>query len=648
VPRRATSSSASRVTLNDATETATRTIRVAVVAAIAIVMVSPWAFDPLGLQQRLPLVMLILLVAAPVGVGAAIARGSFVVHRALIPFGALLAWLGLATAVGITPFSSLIGTPARMLGMVGWLMFACCFVLGLQLGGVASTRRAIEYGLVFGSVPVAIIALVERGGRLFALGTGDDLVRSQSTLRNPVFLGAYLVLAVPVALAMVLDRSLPRWQRVAAGAAVAVDLAALLATQSRGPWLGALVAISIVVAGSLRDRSRRVRAGALGFAVVAVLAVLVSPLRDRALSVGRTDTGSNAIRAQLYGRGLQLVGERPLLGFGPDATATALPRVLTDEFERKVTRKFEPDRIHNVELDMAVSGGVPAMLLYLAVVGLIAVRAWRRRKALPLGLAAACLGYFVQLQVGFPLADVDAIAWLLAGVLVAADGRVFRMPKLVGGSLRTGFVIVAVLAGIWQVRAVGADHLLGRAVTAESQGDDGAAVRLYTRAAKQATDRAQGWQALARFGLRAAGRGHSEYLSGSASAAKRALSLVPNEPTYRLDDLDLRLQIAIERRDRAALAAVAADAKRLVDDDRSSAAAWFLRGSVEAAGGNTATAVTAWERSADLAPWAVGPRLNLASAAASQGDRATAERWYRSVLELEPDEPTATAYLAVT
>jgi O-antigen ligase len=609
-------------------------------------MVSPWAFDPLGLQQRLPLAMLILFIAAPVGVGAAIARGAVVTHRALVPFAALLGWLGLASAVGITPFSSLIGTPARMLGMVGWLLFACCFLLGLQLGGAASTRRAIEYALVLGSVPVAIIALVERGGQLFALGTGDDLVRSQSTLRNPVFLGAYLVLALPVALATALDASQRRWQRVAAAVAVVVDLAALLATQSRGPWLGALVAISVVLAGSLRDRTRRVRLGALVFAIAAVLAVLVSPLRDRALSVGRTDTGSNAIRAQLYGRGLKLVAERPLLGFGPDATATALPRVLNDEFERKVTRKFEPDRIHNVELDMAVWGGLPALVMYLAVIALVAVRAWRRRAILPLGLAAACLGYFVQLQVGFPLADVDAIAWLLAGVLVAADGRVFRVPKLVGGSIRTGFVIVAVLAGIWQVRAVGADHLLGRAVRAESHGNDVAAARLYTRAAKQATDRAQGWQALARFGLRATGRGHSEYLALSASAAKRSLSLVPNEPTYRLDDLDVRLQIAIERRDTAALAVVASDAQRLVAADQSSAAAWFVLGSVEASGGNTAAAVMAWERSADLAPWAIGPRLNLGTAAASRGDRATAERWYRSVLDLQADEPTATAYLA--
>jgi O-antigen ligase len=633
VPRRATTSNSGRG------------VGAALAACVAIVVVSPWAFDPWGLQQRLPLAILIVMVAAPVGVGAAIAGGTLVVHRALWAFLALLGWLAISTGFGVTPFSSLIGTPARALGLVGWCTFAVCFMLGLQLGTEAATRRIIQYALVLGSLPVAVTALAERGSRLFALGQGDDLVRSQSTLRNPVFLGAYLVLAVPVALTTVLDRTEKRWRRSLAIVAVAIDLAALIASQSRGPWLGAVVAFVVVLVASLRDRSRSIRIGAVALAVVALGAVLGSPLRDRALSVGRTDTGSNAIRTQLYGRGVDLVKQRPILGFGPDATAAALPRVLNDEFELRVTRKLEPDRIHNVELDMAVWGGIPGLVLYLGVVVLIGRRAWQRRATLPVGLAAACLGYFVQLQVSFPLADVDAIAWLLAGVLVAADGRVVRVPKLVAGSARTAFVIVGLLAGIWQVRAVGADHLLGRAVRAEVVGDDAAAARLFGRAAKQASERAQTWQALARFGLRAAGRGEPRYLDASARAARRALSLVPGEPTYVLDDIDVRLQRATLRRDDVALAAVGADARALVKADPSSAAAWFLVGALDATEGKAADAIAAWERSANLAPWATGPRLNLGASAAARGDGATAERWYREVLDLQPGEPVATAYL---
>jgi O-antigen ligase len=625
-----------------------RTLTVPFLAALAIIVLSPWAFDPWGLQQRLPLAVLIVIVAAPIGVGAAIARGSLVLHQALWPFAALLAWLTAATVVGITPFSSLIGTPARALGLVGWFAFAVCFVLGLQLGAEGTTRRGLQFALVLGSLPVAMLALVERRGDLFALGQGDDLVRSQSTLRNPVFLGAYLVLALPVALMTALDRAEKPTVRIAALVAVLIDLAALAATQSRGPWLGAVVAFVVVAVASLRDRSRSIRLASVAFAVVALVAVLASPLRDRALSVGRTDTGSNAIRTQLYGRGIELVKSRPILGFGPDATAAALPRVLNDEFELKVSRKLEPDRIHNTELDMAVWGGIPALLLYLGVVMVIGQRAWKRRATLPIGLSAACLGYFVQLQVSFPLADVDAIAWVLAGVLVAADGRSVRVPRLLGGSVRTALVLVGMLAGIWQVRAVGADHLLGRAVRAEVTGDDVAAARLYGRAAKQATERAQTWQAVARFGLRAAERGNTAYLESSAVAAHRALSLVPDEPTYLLDDLDIRLQLAILKHDEAELLAVDADARALVTSDPSSAAAWFIVGSIDATEGKSAEAVAAWERAASLAPWATGPRLNLGASAAARGDRVAAERWYREVLALQPDEPSATAFLGIS
>jgi O-antigen ligase len=621
------------------------TSRVPLFAGLAVAVLSVWALDPWGLEQRLPLAVLILIVASLIGLGGAIGSGSIVVHRALWPFAALIGWLAVASARGITPFGSLIGAPSRLLGLVGWVTFACCFLLGLQLGHNRGTRRAIELAMILGSLPVAVFALVERGAGFFAVGSGNDLVRSQSTLRNPVFLGAYLVLAFPVAATWVFDRAQQRWLRLFAALAVLVDVAALLATQSRGPWLGAVVSSIVVVVAALRNRTARLRSAAFVLGFLAVSAVLVSPLRDRALSIGRTDSGSNAIRLQLYSRGLELVSKRPVFGYGPDATATALPRVLNDEFELKVGRQYEPDRIHNVELDVAVWGGLPAMLLYLGVVITIGWRAWKRRADLSVGLAAGGLGYFVQMQVSFPLADIDAVAWLLVGVLIASDGRIVHVASPVSKGVRTALFAAALAGGIWQARVVGADHLLGQAVRSETAGRSTDAMRLYERAANQAPERAQTWQALARFGLRAAERGDTRYLETSAAAIRSALRLIPNEPSYLVDDLDVRRQLGTLKRDNRALVAALDDARALTRSDPASASVWFAAGSLEATLNNDREAVAAWERSAFLAPWAIGPRLNLGTAAAADGDNVNATKWFREVLVLQPDEQTAGAYL---
>jgi O-antigen ligase len=620
--------------------------RVALLAGLAVVVLSVWALDPWGLEQRLPIAVLILIIAAPIGLGAAIGHGSLVLHQAIWPFAALILWLALASAQSVTPFASLIGAPSRLLGLVGWVTFACCFLLGLQLGHNGGTRRAIERALILGSLPIAVFALVERGAGFFAVGSGNDLVRSQSTLRNPVFLGAYLVLALPVAATWALDRAQLRWQRVVAAFAVLVDVAALLATQSRGPWLGAVVSSIVVLVAALRNRSARVRSAALVLGLLAVSAVLVSPLRDRAVSIGSTDSGSNAIRMQLYSRGVDLVRKRPVFGYGPDATATALPRVLNDQFELKVGRQFEPDRIHNVELDVAVWGGLPAMLLYLGVVLTIAWRAWQRHADLSVGLAAGSLGYFVQLQVSFPLADIDAVAWLLAGVLIASDGRIVQIASPISKGLRSTLFAAALAGGFWQARAVGADHLLGQAVRSETAGRSADAVRLYQRAAEQAPERAQTWQALARFGLRAAERGDTSYLEASATAIQRALRVIPNEPSYLVDDLDIRRQLFTLKRDNQSLVDALDDARALTRSDPSSASVWFAAGSLEATLHNDGEAVAAWERSAFLAPWAIGPRLNLGTAAAADGDNVNAAKWFREVLALQPGEQTASAFLA--
>jgi O-antigen ligase/cytochrome c-type biogenesis protein CcmH/NrfG len=615
-------------------------------AGLAVAVLSVWALDPWGLEQHLPLAVLILIVASLVGLGGAFGNGSIVMHRALWPFAGLLGWLALASARGITPFASLIGAPSRLLGLIGWVTFAGCFVLGLQLGNNGGTRRAIERALILGSLPIAVFALVERGAGFFTVGSGNDLVRSQSTLRNPVFLGAYLVLALPVAATWALDRAQIRWQRFVAAFAVLIDVAALLATQSRGPWLGGVVSSIVVLVAALRSRSAHVRSAAIVLGLLAVSAVLVSPLRDRALSIGRTDSGSNAIRVQLYSRGLDLVSKRPVFGYGPDATATALPRVLNDEFELKVGRQFEPDRIHNVELDVAVWGGLPAMLLYLGVVITIGWRSWKRRADLSVGLAAGSLGYFVQMQVSFPLADIDAVAWLLAGVLLASDGRIVQVASPISKGLRTALFAAALAGGFWQARVVGADHLLGQAVRSETAGRSADAVHLYQRAAEQAPERAQTWQALARFGLRAAARGDTSYLEASATAIQRALRLIPNEPSYLVDDLDARRQLGTLRQDDHALVAALDDALALTRSDPSSASVWLATGSLEATLHHKREAVAAWERSAFLAPWAIGPRLNLGSAAAGSGDIANAAKWFREVLALQPDEQTASAFLA--
>ena len=80
-----------------------------------------------------------------------------------------------------------------------------------------------------------------------------------------------------------------------------------------------------------------------------------------------------------------------------------------------------PDRAHSAPLDLAAAGGLPAALLYVPLVVGVAVVAVRRMRSgvLMAALAAAVVAYLVQQVLLFPIAELDPILWLAAGVLLA-------------------------------------------------------------------------------------------------------------------------------------------------------------------------------------------------------------------------------------
>ncbi len=624
-----------------------RQLQVSAWLTVGLVALVPLAFDPWGLQQRTPIAALLILAVVPMSLGLMLGRKSIPLHPSLVWMAGLLAALSVGAAFGSTPFNSLIGSPARMLGLIGWAAIGGALWLGLCMGQVSGMRERLDRTFVVGSLPVSFIALFERGDRLLDLGAGDSLVRSQSTLRNPVFLGAYLVLCLPIALALMVDREVPKAWRASAGLAFAVGTLALLLSQSRGAWLGALAGLSLVAVHVSRHRSRRVCLAVGAFALIAGVLVMASPLRDRALSVGNTTRGSNAIRVELWQAGLRLVADRPVTGYGPDATASAIPSAISESFENTVTRRQQPDRIHNALLDVAVWGGIPALIAFLGLLGCIALGLVRHDPKLgtrPIGMAGALVGYVVQWQVGFPLADLDVLALLLAGVALAPQARRRQLPDGIGPALRATFVIAGLLAGGWQARAVAADHILGRAVQAESSGAVAKAEQLYRRATERTVERAHAWQAQTRFGLRMNDAGHPELLDQSERASSKALALVPKDPSYRIDRAEVLLAIAI--RDEQPIDSVLDFTRRILDDDPWSSAAWFVHANALATAGSTQQAAAAWEKSANLAAWATGPRVNLGRLADLENRAADALRWFTEAIEIDSDEPTAKAWLA--
>jgi O-antigen ligase len=130
---------------------------------------------------------------------------------------------------------------------------------------------------------------------------------------------------------------------------------ALLATYTRGSWIG-------FGAGALW-LLRRHWAVLAGIAVAAALFFALGPpnARDRLASIVDPQHQSNVERVVIWRHGLELVKERPWTGLG-----LVIPK---DHMEREVLTEYGPvhvhSHMHNAYLQVAVSMGVPALLVFL-------------------------------------------------------------------------------------------------------------------------------------------------------------------------------------------------------------------------------------------------------------------------------------------
>lgn len=335
--------------------------------------------------------------------------------------GLLLVATGVSTIASISPRYSLAGSPERAQGLVALLAVLALFAASAVVGRRPAARRRIFAAVAAGGVPVAIAALAQAVGLQAVPGMAESDARVFGTLSNPIFLGAYLMLLVPLALARLASAWRDGRSAVAAGWLVAVllQVAALVLSGSRGPAAGLGAGLLVMgLAWAAAAGRKRLATGALGLGLAAIVGLAAlnlalppdSPVADapvigRFAQIGRTGEGSQAVRLRVWSATAELVRAtspgRLAVGHGPETLRFALlPHGRTSiggpgQGDRLV------DRAHNVIFDALTMTGLLGLLAQLAVwaAWLVAAagaaglaRSARARRPLVMLLALGALG----------------------------------------------------------------------------------------------------------------------------------------------------------------------------------------------------------------------------------------------------------------
>ncbi|HEX7131134.1 MAG TPA: O-antigen ligase family protein [Iamia sp.] len=628
-----------------------RSVAATVAAAVApatFLAVDPWGWYPFG-PLRWLVVTVLVLAAGVLAIGRRPLPSA--ARPALVAGAALVAVMAVAAAVGRDPLYAWTGTPERHAGVVLWLLAVVALAVGASLDparGAATVGR----GLVVAGWGVGLVGAAE------ALGWEPDELdvgtRLTGSFGSSAFLGAACALLLPVLVGLALDRAQPRGWRRAAGVGALGLLGPVLGSGARSAWLGlAAAGLAVLVArrddvGALvRSRRRSVLVGGAALVVVAAAVLALSPAGARLVALGDADAPGGRGRLDEWRVATRVLADHPVLGVGPEGYRIAFAEGVDDRYEIAHGRDPQPDRAHSGPLDVALASGLPALVAWGAwalLVGRACWRALRRGPPLAAGLAAALVAHLVGQLTLFPLAEIEPVAWLLAGVLLA-----FPLPRtgdqiervavrsdhrfgVVGVRVAlAGLAVVALIAGI---RDVAADHRADVAARALAAGDGPTAAAAATDAVTLRPDVVR-LRLLAGRAEVAAGEG----LLAALDQVAAALRTSPGDPIVRRERIRLLVAraAATEVPEHARRARAEADAE--VADDPANGALWLLAGEAARLDGDPERAREAWERAEHLDPRSPAAAVDLALLHLAAGRDDEARAALDRARAVDPDDP---------
>jgi O-Antigen ligase len=294
---------------------------------------------------------------------------------------------------------------------------AAAMVLALAAMSLIAMFESVRHWLLYSSVYDAL-GLPERERSTYLLRGETGMLRARATAEHSIIFGYAMMVGVALLVAV-----LPKVRSRAMAALCALTiLGGLLAALSRGPWVGAVVAV-LVGLGIGRGAGKR-WPWMLGIGLVAAIGVMFSPAGDTVLQlipfVGEVDSFNVSYRQRLFEISLAVLWQNPWFG--------SFSYIQNPLMEQLRQGQGIIDMV-NVYLAIALSFGVVGLVLFLSPFvwacwkGAAAFRQLDRLDpdGSPLGraLLAAMAGVAVTIATNSNMGLVPRLYWLVLGLVVA-------------------------------------------------------------------------------------------------------------------------------------------------------------------------------------------------------------------------------------
>lgn len=575
----------------------------------------------------------------------------------------------ISTVFSIHPPTSIRGVIWRYEGLQTWISYVVVYFAAKYAIRGEREQVPILYAAMGSALAISSYAILQHYRiDVIPWAQDQDLSRSISTLGGPTYLGAYLVLMLPLGLSLIFAPRFPRQLRALSAASSLLILLALMFTFARSAWLAVLIAVLFLVILNVRAIFSKKYAAILLIMILLTSASFIafgksSPYVERAKSAfNLTKHSSGGIRLYLWRHTLDIIKARPVFGWGLETFSLVFPRYIDIEWEQTVRRDFPTDRVHNDLLQMAASIGVPGMIAYAMIfllffiAGFMALRKIQdiSQSRLLSGLMSGVLAYIVQMQFNFSIIDVTPIFWIFlgAGACIQAESvslKNFNLHPLfrVDSSLkrqttRAGMLIILAIVLLQSVKPVLADIHYRKGQEAMTAGDISMAESELTRAVRRDPSEVYYLQELGKAETRImSATGDEQALERAISALEQASKINPlNEYTYQFLG-EAYLSGAEVLGDQSLLDEAEANFRKVIDNDPNFAKVHLSLGIVYANMGKLEQAIFEWKIVPNLYPESDSAFYNIGQAYEKLGKLPEALENYEKALSVNPDNRAA-------
>lgn len=308
---------------------------------------------------------------------------EFIYGPLLLLFAALIFLAVISTSLSLHRFTALWGEYNRFEGLSTVLLYSSTFFAAAGLRWDKGRLFFLIKLLTVIAGVISLYALAQSAGydfmswRVLKFETG----RAYANFGNPVMLGSYLVMMLPMPLMLTLleKQKIMRWLWLAIDIMI---IGGLIASMTRGAWLAAVVGYIAITWIALRQKLIPWRRLALISSIfllsIITIGLLIvgkgksgNILVDKIISLSQPGAGTIHARTEIWKGAVKVVRSRPFFGYGPDNFAWVYPQYQTFKAAAINGQSWRTDNAHNWLLQIGVTLGLPATIIFISIFFLV-------------------------------------------------------------------------------------------------------------------------------------------------------------------------------------------------------------------------------------------------------------------------------------